>query len=184
MLLVTSLLSFLFVVYLQVSSSKDNTVSIQLDTKLFEEAYEFYREEYCKNKTEFFYDFISPIVRGKIVYRRKSFENSGNKRVKTPNSITKIRPIVDADLETISLQIFTNPVKRFLHFEISNVRNENTTIQLMNILGKIVLTKNIESISSIRTINTKIDIKEFRKGIYILQIINGEMKIAKKIMIK
>ncbi|MBL4669028.1 MAG: M28 family peptidase [Flavobacteriales bacterium] len=78
---------------------------------------------------------------------------------------------------TISrIQVYPNPAKEQLTINLGNLPLENTTLQLINIVGEIVLEK---------TINYKIeqlDLKDISTGIYTLIISSPSFQITKKVV--
>ncbi|MCX6291176.1 MAG: T9SS type A sorting domain-containing protein [Bacteroidetes bacterium] len=63
--------------------------------------------------------------------------------------------------------IYPNPVKEFLYFDLSFLKNEKATVEIYNLVGK-----QIKTINNIRK-NTelKISVDDFPKGIYLLKLL-------------
>ena len=79
------------------------------------------------------------------------------------------------------VNLFPNPVVGTLHFS-GNYFDSDTNIQLVNLLGKVVLTKNIRSNSNNNS--KSINISELSSGLYFVVLNNKNKTITKKIVIK
>ncbi|WP_075344040.1 M12 family metallo-peptidase [Tenacibaculum agarivorans] len=124
----------------------------------------------------------------KVIYQGKAFEWDGSQWIElatcTSQPGVKLKTIDGNNFTSMGLQIYPNPVKEYLSFKVTDMNTNETKVDLMNILGKLILTKNISGISPSATISEKIDVRVLPKGIYLLKVTNGDKSIAKKIMIK
>lgn len=77
----------------------------------------------------------------------------------------------------INMSVYPNPSFNKVYVELSNA-DANTRIQLLNILGQVVMEKN--NVSEINEIN----ISELKKGIYVVNVINGASKSTRKLVVE
>lgn len=78
-------------------------------------------------------------------------------------------------IKDLGIQVYPNPANDYLTIELAN--NENTNISLINILGEMVLNKQINN-------SEKIELSNLSKGIYFLSIQNLTGKATQKLIIK
>ena len=99
-----------------------------------------------------------------IYYKSGSFLESVSNRVS--NSNTGIN-----DIKNSNIKIYPNPTNNIINIEGLN-KNENNTIQIFDVQGKLVFTK---------TINEKgmIDLSELNKGVYVIKIGEVAQRVVK-----
>ncbi len=124
----------------------------------------------------------------KVIYQGKAFEWNGSEWIElatcTSQPGIKSNSLQKNNFKTIALHVYPNPVRTSLSFKITHMKTKETQVNLVNILGKLVLSKNISRISPGATVTERIDVKTLPKGIYLLKITNGNKSITKKIMIE
>ena len=79
----------------------------------------------------------------------------------------------------LSVNLYPNPASKELNVSLRNLNSfENVKVEMFNVLGKKMLSKEISST------NTSINISELNNGIYMLRIINnnGELLLNKKVL--
>ncbi len=79
--------------------------------------------------------------------------------------------------KTKSIQVFPNPFNESLNVDISNKTNETIYLKLFDLTGKEILSEDYDPINTIK-INTSI----LKKGVYVLEVIQGKQKHTKKII--
>ncbi|MBI9037190.1 MAG: CotH kinase family protein [Bacteroidales bacterium] len=91
---------------------------------------------------------------------------------------------VDEFYNSLVVNVFPNPAREKVFIAIENIGNDSFELQLMNIEGCILYSKNIpkNNNSSLKQIE-EIDISNFSKGIYIIKIQNNKLLFTKKILI-
>ena len=77
------------------------------------------------------------------------------------------------DFNNDSVSIYPNPCSDFLNIELKN-ENETNNITILDISGKILLVEN--------NVNSKIDLTNFKTGVYVVKINSNEKVIYKKIV--
>ena len=87
----------------------------------------------------------------------------------------------DPNNEMSSLLVVPNPAKDFIKFQISSVGTGSTTVSLVDIRGRKVYQNNFNSENIIRS---EIKTSNFAKGIYILNIEQGNKILNKKVIIE
>ncbi len=90
---------------------------------------------------------------------------------------------VDDFSVTNNLSIWPNPTKDFLNYSFNNTSNSATNISLIDIQGRTIFTKK-EHNSNAQTIQDKIDLRNYSKGIYFMIIRSGNSEINKKIIVE
>ncbi len=99
-----------------------------------------------------------------IIYSNKNLADGGNE---------------DA---TFQFTAFPNPVKDELNLQIINHKDENLSLHLMDLTGRIVLNKDIHSIAG--ELQTKLDVSNLTKGIYLASVIGKNAKRVLRIIIE
>ncbi|SNR14336.1 Protein of unknown function precursor containing a C-terminal secretion signal. Putative carbohydrate-binding protein [Tenacibaculum jejuense] len=124
----------------------------------------------------------------KVIYQGKAFEWNGAEWIELATCSSqpgiKLNSLSKNNFKKIALNVYPNPVKEFLNFKVKHMKAKETKVSLRNILGKLVLTKQVNRISPGATVSEKIDVKALPKGIYLLKITNGKTSVAKRVMIK
>ena len=87
----------------------------------------------------------------------------------------------DPNNEISNLTVWPNPAKDFINFQISSIGTGYTTVSLVDIRGRKVYQNNFNSENIIRS---EIEISNFAKGIYILNIEQGNKILNKKVIIE
>ena len=75
------------------------------------------------------------------------------------------------DIKNLNIKIYPNPTNNIINIEGLN-KNENNTIQIFDVQGKLVITKNI-------TEKGTIDLSELNKGVYVIKIGEVAQRIVK-----
>ena len=128
-----------------------------------------------KAKGAGFYNFIdlSPIE-GINYYRIQNTDNDGS---------TYYSSIISERLsnKTIQLNIYPNPVKNMIHIQLNKTVAGNYTVEIMNVLGKVLLKKQINFTEGYNEFS--IPSTNFPDGNYIL-IVDGNEFLEKRFIIK
>jgi len=74
------------------------------------------------------------------------------------------------------LSIYPNPANNFVNLKLSNYSSSKTTIQIYNLEGKKILDKKHEFQTSLKSVT--IDIQSISSGIYIVQMLDSNLKIV------
>ncbi len=124
----------------------------------------------------------------KVIYQGKAFEWNGSEWIElatcTSQPGVKLNSISKNTPNKMNFNVYPNPVKDFLNFNVSNIKTQETQVKLINILGKLVLTKHIHKISPGANFSEKLNIKTLPSGIYLMKITNNNKSVTKKIMIE
>lgn len=91
--------------------------------------------------------------------------------------------IENLDENAINFKLFPNPSnnkKVNISFEIT--KKEDYQIQIVNALGQSVLEKDLNQIQG--KINQSLDLNQFSKGVYLLQLISGEKMLTKRFVLE
>jgi hypothetical protein len=108
---------------------------------------------------------------GQPVYTYASGTNGNtNQGVQQPYEIYSVG--IDEDISTISLNTYPNPTSDYLTLELLDYSNEKMEYQLVDLEGKLILSK------SINNVRTQIDLRAYSKGIYLINVIK-ELKEIK-----
>ncbi len=78
--------------------------------------------------------------------------------------------------------LYPNPSKGSINIEIKTVRSENLELQILDNLGREIIREEIKNYSG--SYSSNFDLNGYPSGIYYLQIVTGEGKIIKKIIIE
>jgi hypothetical protein len=81
-------------------------------------------------------------------------------------------------LDEIDFKLYPNPAKFFINIDFSYAPEDGTTIEIIDGSGRTVLKKLLESDSN------RIDIQQFRSGIYFVKSFNGQKHQIKKLIIR
>lgn len=81
----------------------------------------------------------------------------------------------EIELNEDSFRIYPNPANGIIKAEFSSELSGITTVQVLNLMGEIVYSKNIEASSSLF-----IDLRSFEPGVYFLTALNNESVYSKK----
>ena len=73
------------------------------------------------------------------------------------------------------VSVYPNPSTGFININFEN--NDNYTIEVTNIIGEIILVKDVNS-------NTIIDLTNFEKGTYLVKVFNSELSKTERIVIE
>ncbi len=87
----------------------------------------------------------------------------------------------DPSNEISNLMVWPNPAKDFINFQISSINSGSTTVSLVDIRGRKVYQNTFNSQNIIRS---EIKTSNFAKGVYILNIQQGNKNLNKKVIIK
>ena len=87
----------------------------------------------------------------------------------------------EEDFDRTNINIWPNPTYDFLNYEYKSLSNSNIEIELIDIQGREIYNQSIKSSKEI--IKGNINLKGYSKGIYILNIIQGDRKKHKKIVL-
>ena len=88
----------------------------------------------------------------------------------------------DGSILSNTVSVFPNPAKDKLAVQFESTNTEKYSIRLIDITGREVLAINRESITGIN--NETIDLSEFSKGIYILNVIREQGQEKIKVVIE
>jgi len=80
------------------------------------------------------------------------------------------------------LEVFPNPATDALNVNFSSKTNQSVELRLVSVTGEAVYSNSLSNISG--DVNHKIDVSNFAKGIYILNLTSTEGTVNKKVIIK
>ncbi|MFN8322776.1 MAG: PKD domain-containing protein [Chitinophagales bacterium] len=97
----------------------------------------------------------------------------------TTSVVVSVNPLSGlSDLALIAFRVYPNPASSQLTVElISFNAGEETTVSLKNILGQTLLHKNLYSVQ------TQLDISSFNNGVYLFEILQGNRKTIRQVVI-
>lgn len=98
------------------------------------------------------------------------------KEVNLPTGIAD-RYVLDAAVE-----IFPNPTNGVINVEISETNAENLSVEVTNVLGAVIATKDLTKVNSTETVT--FDLKGNASGIYFINISSDNATISKRVMVK
>lgn len=78
--------------------------------------------------------------------------------------------------------IYPNPVKNIFKLSFNSNKSENLSVKVISIDGKIMYSENIKNFTG--NYNNNIDVNNFSKGIYIINISNDKSNINKKLIVQ
>ena len=84
-------------------------------------------------------------------------------------------------VDTTNINIWPNPTSEFLNYEYKSVSNSNIEIELIDLQGREIYKQSIEPDKQI--IKGNINLKAYSRGVYIFNIIQGNRKKHKKIIL-
>ena len=137
---------------------------------------------------------VSAVQNPTVVYQRDiapgtSFAEPGtcdqvNNNLSSSDLVV-VQATVFAEIESIksktidNLRAFPNPSNSLIHFEFSNVLNENVTLTLRNNLGQLIMEKSFKA----NTSDFTLDISNLPPGIYTCTALGNELQLVKKIIV-
>ena len=74
-----------------------------------------------------------------------------------------------------SFKIYPNPAKGYIKVELSPELSGNTTVEVMNLLGEVIYSRNMQSGNSLY-----INLLSYKPGIYFLRVLNNDSVFSKK----
>lgn len=90
--------------------------------------------------------------------------------------------VAELNQNLINFNIFPNPTVGTLNIQLAFHQASNVTVDIVDILGKIVLTKNLGEVDG--KTNRVIDVKSLSKGNYIVKLHSNNSTISKKVIIE
>lgn len=81
------------------------------------------------------------------------------------------------NFEPTSVETFPNPTTGLVNVQLKNAETSETSIQVLNTLGQIVIEKQVQDTNTI-----EIDLSKEISGMYILHIVNGNTQLTEKII--
>lgn len=84
--------------------------------------------------------------------------------------------------ELESVEIYPNPTQNYLNIELLLENKQNFNIKILAITGQVIYNEVISNASG--EINKQLDLSEFNKGIYFLQLINDSGIITRKLILE
>lgn len=81
------------------------------------------------------------------------------------------------NFEPTSVETFPNPTTGLVNVQLKNAETSETSIQVLNTLGQIVIEKQVQDTNTI-----EIDLSKEISGMYILHIVNGSTQLTEKII--
>ena len=85
--------------------------------------------------------------------------------------------IIDNFFPKNEISIYPNPVENFLNLEFQSDKKEKIKIEMINLLGQVVLSKNFQTQQSKN--NFTLEVSKISKGIYMLRMMGSEIFIKK-----
>ena len=130
----------------------------------------FYSISEVSNPTNFIYTYLdTENTQDKVYYRITAFKNGGQK------TYSPIK-LYDPKKETVNFQIYPNPATSNFTIQIGDKIGKDASISIININGKEILTKKLES----STENIECN---FEKGVYFVRIKNNSSISHKKLIL-
>jgi hypothetical protein len=120
--------------------------------------------------------FSQPIAGGAPVAQNSSLGFLGIKPMFQGTCTATSVGLTEVKNNIVNLSLYPNPAKDFLTVSIANA--ENTSIDVINALGQVVLTVN--NATETNTINTA----NLAKGVYFVTVSNGQQKSTQKLVIE
>jgi hypothetical protein len=81
-----------------------------------------------------------------------------------------------------SISVFPNPATTILNIDYSLVKGQSTTVQLVDVLGKVVYNTTYNAATGMN--NLKINVKDLASGMYSLNISNGSRIASQKVIVQ
>ena len=123
---------------------------------------------------------ISPAaVSGAISVQGRNACGSGSAGVK--NIIVKICAGISESKTETGISVYPNPADRVINLIITNGENQ-MNLQIIDIRGQIVYKESLDNIP--HEFPYKIDVSDFSRGVYFVEIVNGKQVIIKKIILQ
>jgi len=88
----------------------------------------------------------------------------------------------DINNDVASISIYPNPVASILNLDYTLNETQKTTIQVVDVLGKVVYTTTQMGVKGINTL--KVNVKDYASGLYSLNILTGNSVKSQKVVIK
>ncbi|UKN00405.1 T9SS type A sorting domain-containing protein [Paracrocinitomix mangrovi] len=89
---------------------------------------------------------------------------------------------LEEDMTEDKFSVYPNPANDFINVSISLTESENTTINVLDISGKVIATRNLGNIQGDK--NITISMRDFATGVYFVEMINENHREVKKIVKK
>lgn len=91
-------------------------------------------------------------------------------------SVKVVRNNNNSDLQDLDFKIYPNPVKDRIYFE--NEAQSNVEVTIYDVLGKVVKHEKLSN----TTIRNGMDVSSFKRGIYLVQVDNGNNTFTQKLI--
>lgn len=110
-----------------------------------------------------------------------TFTTNANSGAENNRFQLRLMPNMSFNLdEWASITVFPNPTQNDLQIKLLSKKEGNLKVTIYDALGRMVLQDEIEKTRD--TMEGKYDISEFKQGIYIVELIQGDNKVSKKIL--
>ena len=116
---------------------------------------------------------VGPTFYGTIKAAKVTSVPSGTTTYMPPTGIENL------NLETTQLSIFPNPTSDLLMIQLIGITNENLSIELLDLTGRLVATTTLLQGSTIAYFDTKV----LYSGQYLVKISNSKTEITKKVVV-
>ncbi len=117
------------------------------------------------------YRFFSNLHKEELAILTLNNDQSSVEAARFKN-IDNLTPAPEVDAPgSASVQAFPNPAIQWVRFDCTNLPQDEYTLKIFNIVGKVVW-KNTYSIAGSRSI--RVDLDEFKKGTYLYSLINQD----------
>jgi hypothetical protein len=158
-----------------------NTVSDYLDASngRFSKTPEYPNGIYCYFATvDAKWNSIYPYVVGPTFYGVVSGSKVASV-TETVTTYTKTTPTAEAKLDNLNITIFPNPSADLLAIQLGDLVKEDYKIELIDLMGKVLKTTQINKGSTIAYFDTQ----ALYAGTYLVKISNGQAQITQKVVI-
>ncbi len=114
-------------------------------------------------------------IEGVVYYRIKQTDFDGTSETFGWKAVNVVKE------ENASISVYPNPTKGNLNISVSMLESSNTTINVIDLSGRIIYSNNIESENSLFT---HFDMpSDINAGIYFVEVINGNKRYVEKIVL-
>lgn len=106
-------------------------------------------------------------------------EAGANGFVESTEEVTSVQVLANPDAE---IQLYPNPAEDFAMMTLTNLDNQNVSLQVIDLNGRIVAERNYGELSG--AMNLPINTANFEAGMYSLRLTIGEKVTVKKLVVK
>lgn len=121
-------------------------------------------------------------IQGTSYFTGIPLSSAGDRDIYIARTIMENLTLTTTFSATAKVNFFPNPVSDYLNISIENIAAQKLTILMVDATGKIIYTA-LTNVNGQEVFNTFVDVSQFAKGLYFVQIATNHQVITKKIFV-